>query len=136
VGNVLDRHSPFGDDPRDSMNGLLQKIVEDTPGARAAILMGFDGIAIEQYVRPEDADSDIEALAMEFSFRFLDLRKAAESLDLGEVSDITIKAERGAILVRVLNPEFFVATLLSDAGHFGKGRWLLRSTAASIASQL
>lgn len=118
------------------MNALLQKIVEDTPGARAAILMGFDGIAIDQYVRPEDADTDIEALAMEFSFRFLELRKASESLDLGEVSDITIKAERGAILVRVLNPEFFVATLLADAGHFGKGRWLLRSTAASIASQL
>ena len=118
------------------MNELLQKIVEGTPGARAAILMGFDGITVDQFVRPEDAGTDVEALAMEFSFRFLELQKAAKSLDLGPVSDITVKAERATILVRVLNEEFFVATLLAEAGHFGKGRWLLRSTAGAIASQL
>ena len=113
----------------------LTKIVENTPGAKAAILMGFDGITVEQYLA-EDADTDIESLAMEFSFRFIELRNAAESLEMGEVSDIAVKAEFGTVLARVLTDEYFVAVLLESAGHFGKGRWMLRSMAGSLAAEL
>jgi predicted regulator of Ras-like GTPase activity (Roadblock/LC7/MglB family) len=113
----------------------LKKIVDGTPGAKAAILMGFDGIAVEQYV-VEGADTDIESMAMEFSFRFIELRQAAASLDLGDVSDISVKAENGTFLVRCIGSEFFVAVLLESAGHFGRGRWLLRSTANALATEL
>jgi predicted regulator of Ras-like GTPase activity (Roadblock/LC7/MglB family) len=113
----------------------LTRIVESTPGARAAILMGFDGIAVEQFVSPE-ASTDIEAMAMEFSFRFLELRNAAQSLELGEIADIAIKAEFGTVLVRCVTAEYFVAVLLADAVGYGKGRWMLRKHAAELAAQL
>ncbi len=117
------------------MRETLQKIVDNAPGAKAAILMGFDGITVESALAPE-VDDDIESMAMEFSFRFLELRAAAESLEMGALSDITIKAEYGTLLVRCLNDEYFVAVLLGDARSFGKGRWLLRSAAAFLASEL
>ena len=119
-----------------AMKDILQKIVNETPGARAAILMGFDGIAVDQYVDPEVEDPDIESMAMEFSFRFIELRTAAESLGMGALSDIAVKAEFGTFLVRVLTEEYFSATLLGETGHFGKGRWLLRSTAPQLAGEL
>jgi predicted regulator of Ras-like GTPase activity (Roadblock/LC7/MglB family) len=118
------------------MQETLKKIVDDTPGAKGAILMGFDGIAVDQYLAESAEDLDIESLAMEFSFRFIELRNAAQSLELGELSDIAIKAEYGAFLVRCLNTEYFVAVLLESAGHFGKGRWMLRSSASSLVSEL
>ena len=118
------------------MNEILQKIVDETPGARASILMGFDGIAVDQYVDPEIEDPDIESMAMEFSFRFIELRTAAESIGMGALSDIAVKAEFGTFLVRVLTEEYFVATLLGESGHFGKGRWLLRSCAPQLAGEL
>ncbi|MCA9702214.1 MAG: hypothetical protein KC431_32125, partial [Myxococcales bacterium] len=66
------------------MDEILRNIVEQTPNAKAAILMGFDGISVEQWVRPEHQDdTDIESMAMEFSFRFLELRDAANSLEMG-----------------------------------------------------
>jgi predicted regulator of Ras-like GTPase activity (Roadblock/LC7/MglB family) len=117
------------------MRDTLQKIVDNTPGASAAILMGFDGIAVETFVA-EDADDDIESIAMEFSFRFVELKTAAESLEMGDISDITVKAEYGTMLVRCLTDEYFVAVLLRDARHFGKGRWMLRSTASDLSSEL
>lgn len=117
------------------MREILQKIVDETPGAKGAVLMGFDGIAIDQIVA-EDADTDIESMAMEFSFRFIELRQAAESLEMGQLTDIAIKAEHGTFLVRVLNEEFFVALLLEHAGQFGKGRWLLRSSANALLGEL
>ena len=99
--------------------------------------MGFDGISVAQWVKPEfEAETDIESIAMEFSFRFLELRDAATSLEMGIVTDITLKAEFGSVLVRVLSQEYFVTVLLTDAGHMGKGRWLLRSQAKALRTEM
>jgi predicted regulator of Ras-like GTPase activity (Roadblock/LC7/MglB family) len=114
----------------------LRKIVEETPGATGAILMGFDGIAVMQYLAKGYERVDIEQLAMEFSFRFIELRNAARALELGDVSDITVKAQAGTILCRVLSEEYFAAVVLHDAAHFGKGRWLLRSNAEQLITEL
>jgi predicted regulator of Ras-like GTPase activity (Roadblock/LC7/MglB family) len=114
----------------------LKRIVDETPGAVGAILMGFDGIAVMQYVAPAFEDRDVESLAMEMSFRFMELRKAAEALDMGDVSDITVKMDGGTVLCRVLSDEYFVCALLDDPGHFGKGRWALRSAAPRIVADL
>jgi len=114
----------------------LRNIVEKTPGAAGAILMGFDGIAVMQHMAEGHDDVDIESAAMEFSFRFIELRKAAQSLNMGDVSDITIKATEQAVLCRVLSDEYFVAVLLTDVAHLGKGRWTLRSSADALVAEL
>lgn len=116
------------------MRDTLKNIVDKIPGAKGAMLMGFDGIAVEQY--EGEAGVDIEGIATEFSFRFVELLKAAKALDLGALTDITIKAERGTLLVRCLSEEFFTIVLLADAGSFGKGRWVLRSAAPELLASL
>ncbi|MBZ5713399.1 roadblock/LC7 domain-containing protein [Nannocystis pusilla] len=116
------------------MKDTLKSIVDKIPGAKGAILMGFDGIAVEQY----DGGSgvDIEGIATEFSFRFVELLKATKALELGALTDITIKAERGTLLVRCLSDEFFTIVLLADSGSFGKGRWVLKSAAPDLLASL
>lgn len=115
----------------------LQAIVHDTPGAVGTVLMGFDGICVEQWVPPEMRDKyDVESVAMEFSLRFIELRTAALSLELGEINDITIKAEEATVLVRVLSDEYFVAVLMDNAKHFGKGRWVLRQHSEELRAEI
>lgn len=116
------------------MKDTLKSIVDKIPGAKGAVLMGFDGISVEQY--EGEAGIDIENIATEFSFRFIELVKAAKSLDLGALTDITIKAERGTLLVRCISDEFFAVVLLGEAGNFGKGRWVLRSAAPDLLASL
>jgi predicted regulator of Ras-like GTPase activity (Roadblock/LC7/MglB family) len=115
----------------------LKKIVENTPGAAGAILMGFDGIAVMQYVS-EGADGaiDLESTAMEFSFRFMELRRAAASLEMGEVQDVTVRGERQSFVCRALSDDYFVGVLLTDPSFLGKGRFLLRTSAAELLSDL
>lgn len=115
----------------------LQSIVEETPGAEGAVLMGFDGISVQTYMR-EDCELryEIEPLAMELSLRFVELRTAAMSLELGPIHDITFKAEHGTVLVRVLSEEYFVAVILRDSAHFGKGRWKLRQGSERLRTEL
>ncbi|MFO0636231.1 MAG: roadblock/LC7 domain-containing protein [Nannocystaceae bacterium] len=111
--------------------------MENTPGAAGAILMGFDGIAVMQHVADEaQGQVDLESTAMEFSFRFMELRRAAQSLDMGEVQDITVKGDRQTLVCRVLSDEYFVAVLLTDPGFLGKGRFLLRQSAPGLLADL
>jgi predicted regulator of Ras-like GTPase activity (Roadblock/LC7/MglB family) len=114
----------------------IEKIVAGTPGAIGAILMGFDGIAVVQHLAPGYEEVDIESLAMEFSFRITELRKAAQSLDMGDVNDITLRGTSRTLVCRVLSEDYFVAVVLAEPGHLGKGRWLLRSASSQLVEDL
>lgn len=111
----------------------LRDVVEKVDGGMAALLMGFDGIAVEQY-SPEGFD--IETLGMEFSVVLNDARKAALALDAGQTDEVSFRAEKVTAVVRVLNDEYFLALVLKPSGNLGKGRYLLRLAAPRVAKDL
>jgi predicted regulator of Ras-like GTPase activity (Roadblock/LC7/MglB family) len=113
----------------------LQKIVDNVEGGIAGLVMGFDGIAVESYTR-EGQKIDINTVGMEFSFILTQVRKAAEILDVGGVNEVSIKAERLTIVIRVLNNEYFLALALAPEGNYGKGRYLMRVVAPKLQQEL
>ncbi len=117
----------------------LQKIVDNVEGGLAGLLMGFDGIAVESYTRDPAAPglpSDIQTVGMEFSFILTQVRKAAEALEVGNVQEIAIRADKLSIIIRVLNQDYFLALALGEGGNFGKGRYLLRVVAPKLQAEL
>lgn len=113
----------------------LQRIVDNVDGGLAGLLMGFDGIPVESYTR-DPATMDIQTVGMEFSYILTQVRKAAEALEIGNVQEIAIRAEKLSVIIRVLTPEYFLALALSESGNFGKGRYLLRITAPKLQAEL
>jgi predicted regulator of Ras-like GTPase activity (Roadblock/LC7/MglB family) len=112
----------------------LQKIVDNVEGGLAGLLMGFDGITVESYTR--GGPLDIQTVGMEFSFILGQVRKAAEALEVGGVQEVAIRADKLAIVVRVLNKDYFLALALGEGGNFGKGRYLLRLVAPKLQAEL
>ncbi len=113
----------------------LARMVDNVEGGVAGLLMGFDGIAVETYARPA-ATLDINVVGMEFSVVLNRVREAASVLEVGGVQEIAIRAENLSVLVRVLNPDYFVALALTPDGNVGKGRYLLRLTAPRLQTEL
>lgn len=113
----------------------LQKIVDNVEGGIAGLVMGFDGISVESYTRNGDK-MDINTVGMEFSFILTQVRKAAEILDVGGMTEISIKAEKLTIVIRVLNSDYFLALALGPDGNFGKGRYLMRVVAPRLQAEL
>jgi predicted regulator of Ras-like GTPase activity (Roadblock/LC7/MglB family) len=116
---------------------VLQDVVERTEGGVAGLLMGFDGITVDAYVR--DAGGlpvDVETVGMEYSVILKDIRKAAELLEAGTASEISIQAEKLTTVIRVLNDEYFVAVTLRPDGNYGKARFLLRTASSKLLSEL
>ena len=113
----------------------LKRLVDDTEGGVAGLLMGFDGIAVDSYSIPEGG-VDITTVGMEFSFILTQVRKAAEILEVGGVQEIAIRTDNLTFLIRVVSPEYFLALAVRPEGNFGKGRYLLRVTAPKLQAEL
>jgi predicted regulator of Ras-like GTPase activity (Roadblock/LC7/MglB family) len=103
---------------------ILQRIVEETGGGIGAVLMGYDGIAIDQYFAP-DEELDLQMVVVEYSNVLKEIRKTADILSLGDMEEISIRTDRFIIVIRILNDEYFVAMVINRDGNFGKGRYLM-----------
>ena len=113
----------------------LKRLVTDTEGGVAGLLMGFDGIAVDSYSAP-NGGIDIQTVGMEFSFICGQVRKAAEILEVGGVQEIAIRCASLTILIRVISVEYFVALAIRPDGNFGKGRYLLRVVAPKLQAEI
>lgn len=114
---------------------VLSDVVDRTEGGLAALVMGMDGIAVESYVRP-DQELEVENVGMEFSVILKDIRKATELVDAGVAREVTIQGEKMTTVIRLINEEYFVAVALRPDGNYGKARYLLRTGAAKLATEL
>jgi len=103
-------------------------------GAVAASVMGFDGIAVDT-VMPAKTDVDLEALLVEYAGILGQVKQAAEVLQTGKVSELSIGTDRITTLLRPINPEYFLLLAMRPEGNFGKGRYLLRVTAPKLQNE-
>lgn len=114
---------------------VLREIVEHTDGGVAGLLMGFDGIPVDNYVHDE-AVIDVETVGQEYSVILSQISKAAEMLDAGAAREVTIQAENLTTIIRLLTPEYFVAVTMQPGGNFGKARFLLRTQSGKLIEAL
>jgi predicted regulator of Ras-like GTPase activity (Roadblock/LC7/MglB family) len=113
----------------------LQGIVNGTDGGLAGLLMDFEGIPLETYVKDE-SPFDIEAVGAEISVVVKAIQRAIEMLDAGETKEVAVKSDKMVTLIRVLDETYFLALAMSPEGNLGKGRFLLRVAAPKLVEEL
>jgi predicted regulator of Ras-like GTPase activity (Roadblock/LC7/MglB family) len=114
---------------------VLKEVVDNTEGAVSSILMGFDGIAVENYSK-QDSEFNAEDIAMEYGVILGQIKQAAESLKVGVTREVAIQAERMTAVIRLLNEEYFVAVMVLPGGNQGKARFLMRTRANKLLENL
>jgi predicted regulator of Ras-like GTPase activity (Roadblock/LC7/MglB family) len=116
---------------------LLTEVVSGVDGALGAILMGSDGLPVEQVAAGAAGEAaDIETIAMELSVLVREVRKVTGQLNAGEAEELMIRGAGLTALVRVVTAEYFVALALRPEASVGKGRFLLRRAAPKLREQL
>lgn len=118
-----------------SFRERLKGIVEGVDGGVGAVIMGYDGIAIDEYVR-EGASVDVQLMAVEYSALLRDVRKTIEVLDAGGMDEVSINTGLFRTVIRVINDDFFVVLALDREGNYGKGRYLLKRDAPAFREAL
>ena len=123
-----------------SFRSILREIVEECGGGLGAVLMGADGIPIEEYVTdriPEGPlQEDIGNAGVEFSRILDEIRKAADALGGGAVHETVVSLARMSLVFRPIDSETFLALVLSTDGNLGKARYLIRRHLLAIRQEL
>ncbi|MCB9707860.1 MAG: roadblock/LC7 domain-containing protein [Myxococcales bacterium] len=122
-------------DPLHQLGGILKEMVDRTEGSVSGLLMDFDGLPVEHYVR-EKATVDAETIGAEYSVVLGQIRKAASMLDAGSAREVAIQAERLTTVIRLLNEDYFVAISLLPGGNVGKAKFLLRTSQERLLEAL
>lgn len=117
---------------RDSLQGMVDRL----HGGMAGILMGFDGIAVDAYTKIGEEAVDIQTVGMELAHAVGTMRKAAEQLEVGQLNELILKADKLVVFVFLVNDEYFVACAVKPEASFGKARYLMRLLAPKIQAEL
>ncbi len=112
----------------------MENILEECEGAIAAVVMGFDGIAVESLSR--DSGLDVKNVGMELSFVLGQVRKAAEVLEAGGLKEVCVTSENLTFIIRVLSDDYFLGLAMKPEGNFGKARFLARMALPDLRGHL
>ena len=116
----------------------IKKLVDRLEGGVAGVLMGFDGISIDTYVRTDLGSRipDVPTLSMELAHLISQTRRTLQSIDAGTLEEFTLRTDKLTLAVRLVTPEYFLACAILPAANLGKARYLMRVTAPALRADL
>jgi predicted regulator of Ras-like GTPase activity (Roadblock/LC7/MglB family) len=116
-----------------SFTEVLKEAVERVDGAVSAMIIGADGISVEEYT--SEKLIDLTGLSAEASTMIRDIGLAAENLKLGEAREFSIISDACGIIMRRINPEYYLALVIKPDGNYGKGRYILKTAIPKIEAE-
>jgi len=118
-----------------SFREMLKGLVESVDGGQGAVIMGYDGIPIDEFIR-EDVPLDVQLLSVEYATLMKEIKRTVDVLKTGDMEEVSIATGLSRILVRTISDDFFIVLVLEREGNFGKGRYLLKRDAPKFGQEL
>jgi predicted regulator of Ras-like GTPase activity (Roadblock/LC7/MglB family) len=116
-----------------SFTETLREAVGRVDGAVSAMIIGLDGITVQEYTTRKLLNLD--DLSAESSQMMRDIATAAENLGLGEAKEFSIISDLCGIVMRKINSKYYMALVITPEGNYGKGRFVLRQMIPRIEDE-
>jgi predicted regulator of Ras-like GTPase activity (Roadblock/LC7/MglB family) len=116
-----------------SFSVILKEAVARVDGAMSAMIIGIDGMPVEEYT--VEKTISLDDLSAESSQMMKDIDTAAKGLGLGLAREFSIISDVCGIIMRKINPEYYIALIVKPDGNYGKGRYVLRSIIPSLEKE-
>ena len=113
---------------------VLDSVLNKVEGTLAAVVMGMDGISIEDRIRGNEVN--IEALAAEYSSLLKGTALTTQEIGLGPIQEMVVSAESRIIVIRMITPEYFILVLLDRDGNIGRTRFELKKAKFALEKEL
>lgn len=116
-----------------SFSEILREAVEKVDGAVSAMILGSDGIPVEEFAAEKLLN--LEDLGAEASTMIKDINSAALDLGLGSAREFSIISDKCGIILRQINASYYLALVIRPEGNYGKGRFVLKTTVPKIEGE-
>lgn len=116
-----------------NFSDILKEAVEKVDGAVSAVILGSDGILVEEYAM--ERLLNLEDLGAEASTMIRDINIAAKDLGLGTARECSIVSDKCGIIMRQINASYYLVLVIRPDGNYGKGRFVLKTTVPKIEDE-
>jgi predicted regulator of Ras-like GTPase activity (Roadblock/LC7/MglB family) len=113
-----------------SFSDILKEVVNGTDGALGALVVGLDGIPVDEY--SVTSEMDLQSMIVEYSALLKEIEKGSQAAQMGSTKEVTVIADKAMVMLRRLNDEYFFVLIIKPEGNFGKGRFLLRMSVPKL----
>jgi predicted regulator of Ras-like GTPase activity (Roadblock/LC7/MglB family) len=115
---------------------VLQDILKRTEGCLGVLIMGFDGIVVEEVwqagIKPETSDVSMA----EYTSLLRNAQRINSGSRLARLHEMTISRADEIWILRVVNDDYFLAMIIAAAGNFGRGRYELHRAELLLFKEL
>jgi predicted regulator of Ras-like GTPase activity (Roadblock/LC7/MglB family) len=115
---------------------ILREIMVRTDGCIGALIMGMDGIPVEELWNPIARDMNFDIAVAEFSSVIKNVCRLNSSIGLGKLNEATFSTEHGIFIFRIVSKDYFLAMVLRTDGNLGRGRYELRRAELLLEKEL
>lgn len=115
---------------------VLREALARTEGCLGAIIMGTDGIAVEQVWQSAGTDLNLDVAVAEFTSTIANARRVNGEMGFGKLCEITLSGESGIFIFRFVSEDYFIAMVLSPEGNFGRARYELKRAELLLEKEL
>jgi predicted regulator of Ras-like GTPase activity (Roadblock/LC7/MglB family) len=113
----------------------LEEIIETTEGSIGAMIMGTDGIAVEQVLPRAGQDANLDVAAAEFTSLVRSAQHIAKDIGMGKVKELVVALENANIMVRLISDEYFLILAMLPESNMGRGRFKLRKAELLVGQE-
>ncbi|MCL4558420.1 MAG: hypothetical protein M1491_07295 [Deltaproteobacteria bacterium] len=113
---------------------ILQQIVDNTQDSIGGIIIGTDGIIVEQYIK-ENEMMDFQNVGVEYTAIMKSVSDTSQTLGLEGPEQIVVEYRDLIVIVRNINKDYFIMLAIKNSGSMGKARFLIRKNILSLSRE-
>jgi predicted regulator of Ras-like GTPase activity (Roadblock/LC7/MglB family) len=113
-----------------SFKVLLDRLLEDIPGALGAIIIDWEGEAVDQVVRINEYD--IKVLGAHSGIILNMLRDALMRIDSGDLEDIVIRTGNNKTLIAPLTEDYFLVLYLGAEAIVARASYRMQRCVSAL----
>lgn len=113
---------------------ILKQIVDNFEGSIGGILIGVDGIIVEQYIK-DNPNIDFQNIGVEYMGLIKTISETSTSIGFDEPEQIIVEYMDIILIIRRINNDYFIILAAKKEGNIGKGKFLLRRNILNLSKE-
>lgn len=113
---------------------ILKQIIDNFEGCIGGILIGLDGIVVEQYMK-EEGVIDFQNIGVEYMNLIKSIAETSHTLGFDEPEQLIIEYKDMILIIRAINKDYFVILAARKEANVGKGKFLLRKNIFNLSKE-
>ena len=105
---------------------VLNDVLQKTEGCVGVVIMGTDGIPVEQVWKQNGPETNLDIAVAEFTTLLRNAQRTSNDMGLGSLRELMVMCDTTAFIMRLINTDYFLVLALNPDGNLGRGRYELR----------